>query len=115
MGPWAVEVVWAALGMEHPQGRVVVWRCWVGEVGVARGLLGGRHHGAWWCRMGGAVGETLAVCHRGQVMQGGAGTGGRRWYGSMARRAGRVATNQAGIGISYRHDGSKPGLAVIGL
>lgn len=33
----------------------------------------------------------------------------------MARWAGRVGTNQAGIRISYRHDGSEPGLAVVGL
>lgn len=82
---------------------------------MARGHLDGGHRRAWLCRMGGAVGEALAVCHGGQVMQGGAGAGGRRRHGSMARRAGRVATNQAGIGIGYRHDGSESGPAVIGL
>lgn len=33
----------------------------------------------------------------------------------MARRAGRVGADQAGIRIGYRHDGSEPGLAVVGL
>lgn len=65
--------------------------------------------------MGGAVGEALAVCHRGQVVQGRAGTGGRWWHGSMSRWAARVATNQAGVRFSYRHDGSEPGLAIEGL
>ena len=76
MGPWAVEVVGAALGMKHPERGVVVWRCWVGEVGAARGLLNGGHNRAWWCRMIGAVGKALAVRHWGQVVQGGAGAGG---------------------------------------
>lgn len=33
----------------------------------------------------------------------------------MMGRAGRVATGKTGIWIIYRHDGSQPGLAVIGL
>lgn len=115
MGPWAVEMVGAALGVEHPKGRAVVWRCWVGKVGAAWALLDVRQHGPWWCCMAGAVGEALAVCHRGQVLQGGAGAGGRRWHCEMAGRAGRVASNQTGFRIGYRHDGSQPGLAVKGL
>lgn len=93
----------------------MVWRGWVGEVGAAWGLLDVGHHGTWWCCMPGAVGEALAVCHRGQVLQGGAGAGGCRRHGNMVGRAGRVATNQTGIRVGYRHDGSQPGLAVIGL
>lgn len=65
MGSWAVEVAGTALRMEHPKGRAMVWRGWVGEIGVARGLLDGGNHRPWWRCMGGAVGEALAVCHGG--------------------------------------------------
>lgn len=61
MGSGAVQVVWAALGVEHPEGRVVVWRRRMSKVRVARCLLNGGHHGAWRCCMGGAVGQALAV------------------------------------------------------
>lgn len=76
LGPWAVEMIGAALGMEHRKGRVVIWGRWVGEAGAAWGLLDVGHHGAWRCSMAGAVREALAVCQGGQVLQGGAGAGG---------------------------------------
>lgn len=76
LGPGAVEMIGAALGLEHREGRAVVWGRWEGEVRAARGLLDVGHHGAGWRSVAGAVWEALGVCQWGQVLEGGAGAGG---------------------------------------
>lgn len=115
MGPGAVEVMGAALGMEHAKRGAVVRGGRVDQVWMSRGLLDGRHHGPGLCRVCGATGEALGVHHRGQVVQRGTGAWGRAGHGATARRAGRIAPDQAGVSLPYRQDGSQPGLAVEGL
>lgn len=115
LGPGTVEMIGAALGMEHREGGTVVWGCWMGEVWASWGLLNVGHHGAGWCGVAGAVRKALAVCQRGQVLEGGAGARACRHHGHVMGWAGGVAADQTGIGISDGHDGSQSGLAVIGL
>lgn len=115
LGPGAVEMIWAALGMKHREGGTVVWGCWMREVWASQGLLDVGHHGARWCGVAWAVREALAVCQRGQVLEGWAGARACRHHGHVMGWAGGVAADQAGIRISHGHDGSQSGLAVKGL
>lgn len=108
-------MIGAALAMEHHEAGTVVWGCWMGEVWASRGLLDVGHHGAVWRCLAGAVWEALAVCQRGQVLEGRAGARARRQHGHMMGWTGGVAADQAGIGICHWHDGGQSGLVVIGL